>query len=260
MPDPCRATGVSDGRRDVSVVHVNLVGMLSLEHEAPLDLVRGQPRVVVPLLRAAGIAVPAAATVTIVDSNLTVPTDVPDEFRGDCVVIVRWLDERLAVVVESQTDPPTIGPDTLLNPLDPQFADVAAELAVAGCLMHCLDLDDPDTRLMVVRLVAGVDEERRATYTCYVRLAASDAARSALEDLMTTTFKDDFVEKYRDQGRVEGRAQGEARLLLRVLAARGLAVSDEQRSRVLSCGDVSQLERWADRAVAVDSAAEVFAD
>jgi hypothetical protein len=104
-------------------------------------------------------------------------------------------------------DPPTIGPDTPVDPSDPRFADVAPELAVAGCLMRCLDLGDPNIRLMVVQLIAGVDEGRRPTYTCYVRLAASDAARSALEDLM---------------------------------AARGLVLSGEQRDRVLSCADLSR--------------------
>ena len=54
------------------------------------------------------------------------------------------------------------------------------------------------------------------------------------------------------------RVQGEANMLLRVLAARGFAVSEEMRERITSCVDTSQLEAWADRAVTAGSIQGVF--
>jgi hypothetical protein len=89
----------------------------------------------------------------------------------------------------------------------------------------------------------------------FVLNAASQAARQALEALMTTApFKNAFV----DRLLAEGEAKGEARLLLRVLAARRLHVSAEIRERVLSCADTSQLEAWADRAATAATVDEVF--
>jgi hypothetical protein len=58
----------------------------------------------------------------------------------------------------------------------------------------------------------------------------------------------------------EGEAKGEAKALLRLLAARGLAPSEAQRSLVASCTDPAQLDIWFDRAITAVTAAEVFAD
>jgi hypothetical protein len=71
---------------------------------------------------------------------------------------------------------------------------------------------------------------------------------------MTTKFKDTFV----DRLLAEGEAKGDARTILRVLAARGLAVPTKVREQVLSCTDISQLETWADRAATATSVEEVF--
>jgi len=87
---------------------------------------------------------------------------------------------------------------------------------------------------------------------------------------MTTKFKDTFVDRLlaegeakgkaegEARGKAEGEAQGEARMILRVLAARGLNVPAEIRQRVLSCADTRQLEAWGDRAATAASLDEVF--
>jgi predicted transposase YdaD len=86
---------------------------------------------------------------------------------------------------------------------------------------------------------------------------------------MTTVFpRDDFIDGLLDQGRAEGeakgeakgRAEGEAKMLLRVLAARGLAVPSDVRERILSCTDTTRLEAWADQAVSATSITEIFGD
>jgi hypothetical protein len=83
---------------------------------------------------------------------------------------------------------------------------------------------------------------------------------------MTTVFKDDFMDGLLAQGRAEGevkgRAEGEARgevsMLLRILAARGIAVPDDVRDRVTSCTDTGQIEAWFDRAITASTLTEVF--
>ena len=71
-------------------------------------------------------------------------------------------------------------------------------------------------------------------------------------------FQSDFAKTYFGRGRDEGRAEGEARAVLLVLKARGLAVAEEVRQRMLACKDIAQLDRWAERAATVNDAAELF--
>jgi hypothetical protein len=62
-------------------------------------------------------------------------------------------------------------------------------------------------------------------------------------------YQSDFAKKYVAQGRAEARARN----VLIVLRARGLAVSDGARERILSQKDPERLQRWLERAVVADS-------
>lgn len=76
-------------------------GEASISHEAPLELLRGDPRLAAVLLRGLGIPIPADAGAAIAPSDLT--ASVPTELRADAVVVLSGADgARLAVVVEIQ--------------------------------------------------------------------------------------------------------------------------------------------------------------
>jgi len=60
-------------------------------------------------------------------------------------------------------------------------------------------------------------------------------------------------------GFAKGEAKGKAAAVLAVLAARGVAVSNEARARIEACTDVAMLDRWISRAATVSSTDEVFA-
>lgn len=62
------------------------------------------------------------------------------------------------------------------------------------------------------------------------------------------------------EGLAEARAKRMSELLLRVCDGRQLALSEEQRQRVVACTDGEQLDVWFVRAATADSATEVFAD
>ena len=62
----------------------------------------------------------------------------------------------------------------------------------------------------------------------------------------------------RAEGRAEGEASGEARALLRVLAARGLVVSEAQRARIASCTDLAMLDAWLEWALTSMSVDELI--
>jgi predicted transposase YdaD len=101
--------------------------------------------------------------------------------------------------------------------------------------------------------------------TAIILKLASDAARQILEAMMSTSeYEKTFVERIHEQGISEGEARGEAKgkaeSVLRLLDARHLAPSAEQRQQVASCTDSALLDRWFDRAITASTAAEVFAD
>jgi hypothetical protein len=52
--------------------------------------------------------------------------------------------------------------------------------------------------------------------------------------------------------------EGLALALLSVLGARGLAVSESERTRILACSDEAALERWLRRAATATSVADVL--
>jgi hypothetical protein len=108
------------------------------------------------------------------------------------------------------------------------------------------------------------DADRLRMITIMLRLS-DDAARQSLEAMMKTReYEKTFIERIHDEGIAEGeakgKAEGKAEAVLRLLDARGLAPSPEQRQRVSSTTDPARLDRWFDRAIAASTAAEVFTD
>lgn len=69
-------------------------------------------------------------------------------------------------------------------------------------------------------------------------------------------LQSDFAKTYFGRGR----ADGEVRAVLLMLKARGLAVSEEARQRMVACQDIAQLDCWAERAATVSDVAELFVE
>lgn len=162
-----------------------------------------------------------------------------------------------------------LGPDAVPAVDDPIAARQEPELAVLSATAHGENADaNVAARIAFAALYACLilDTERSALYADVIRVALGDAARAALEALMQSPekyeFQSEFARKYtalgRAEGKLEGRAEGEATAVLRVLARRGLVVSEEQRNRILSCTDLAVLETWLDRAVSAASIDEVL--
>ncbi|CAL9476430.1 hypothetical protein [Streptomyces sp. enrichment culture] len=66
-----------------------------------------------------------------------------------------------------------------------------------------------------------------------------------------------FEEKYLE-GKSEGKAEGKAEDILRVLAVRGVPVSDDVRKQVTACTDLDILTTWFDRSLTVSRAEDLF--
>ena len=86
--------------------------------------------------------------------------------------------------------------------------------------------------------------------------------------MSTTEWKDDFIESYvqigidqgREQGLEQGAANAKAQDVLKVMDARGLRLTKEQRAKVTAAAGITQLDLWFDRALTADTAADVFKD
>jgi hypothetical protein len=104
-----------------------------------------------------------------------------------------------------------------------------------------------------------VSEADRRRMTAIIMTIASDAARHLLEAMMTTTeYQKTILDRIHDEGEAKGKAEGKAEAVLRLLDARHLDPSQEQRDQVTSCTDAAQLNLWFDRAITAGTAAEVF--
>jgi hypothetical protein len=136
-------------------------------------------------------------------------------------------------------------------------------LTVFAASMGGIDMESEPGARRVLDAIASteVSAADRLRMTTIILRLANDAARQILEAMMTTSeYEKTFVERIHDQGIAEGEAKGKAEGVLKLLDARHLAPSKDQRQQVTSCTDAAQLDRWFDRAITADTANEVFAD
>jgi hypothetical protein len=150
----------------------------------------------------------------------------------------------------------------VIDPFNAPDADGASPyLAIFAACMGAIDLEtEQGARRVLAAIVdtgAGIADRERLT--TIIMAIASGAARRILEDMMTTIeWKDPFIEGLKQQGREQGLEEGKAEYLLKVIDARRIAVTDQERERVISCTDLTQLDQWFDRAVSANTAADIF--
>lgn len=70
-------------------------------------------------------------------------------------------------------------------------------------------------------------------------------------------FRDGERKGFHD-GELKGELKGKREVLLRLLARAGIALSDEERGRILACEDGATLDRWAENVLGAKTAADVL--
>jgi hypothetical protein len=63
---------------------------------------------------------------------------------------------------------------------------------------------------------------------------------------------------FEERGKTEGKLEALHKVLFRVLTARGLAPTDEERAAITACVDADLLDEWTVRAATASSVAEVL--
>ena len=136
-------------------------------------------------------------------------------------------------------------------PLADESQTATPELLVFSAMAHGAEHKEVLTAL--VSALGQIEPNRAELYAEVVLAALPVAAHQYLEDLMATDtfqFQSNYARKLR--------ARGEADALLEFLDARGIAVTDDVRERIIGCTDVDQVKVWVRRAVTADSADELF--
>jgi Arc/MetJ-type ribon-helix-helix transcriptional regulator len=211
--------------------------------------------------------------------------------------VARWCAEPIHTGHEGWVlRPIVLGPESVPVVTQLQQAKQAPELAVLSVLAHGQGEQGTVLAQAALEAVAQLDDERLKFYTDLVWLAIPEAARRALEAMMSSgsyQYQSEFVKRLvrreaeleakgraegwaqgrvegRAEGRVEGRVEGEAigevkgkaagkaEAVLQLLQLRGIEVDDETRQVVLGCRDLAQLDRWLGRVMTVGSARELF--
>jgi hypothetical protein len=106
----------------------------------------------------------------------------------------------------------------------------------------------PNGRAAIISVLTYVLRVSRTPLERIRHVARALGAKS--EDAMMSTLEE-LIE--------EGKAKSKAEDLLAILEARGLPISEAERSRILTCTAVSTLGRWVVRAVTAATTAEVLA-
>ncbi|GAA4623652.1 hypothetical protein GCM10023196_020680 [Actinoallomurus vinaceus] len=157
--------------------------------------------------------------------------------------------------------PLVLKPDAVPVVTDRQEAIRSPELATLSAVAHGTGPYRREVFNALLSGAAAIDDERAKLYIDIVCAILPQIAKQELEEMMlsgTYEYKSDFARRYVAQGKAEGKAEGEATAILKVLAARGIPVSDEARGRIMGCTDLTVLEAWVERAATVDSIDAMF--
>ncbi|HEX3528269.1 MAG TPA: hypothetical protein VH988_14500 [Thermoanaerobaculia bacterium] len=158
---------------------------------------------------------------------------------------------------------------------DPEEATRRPELGVLSAMAHGETEKGATIATAVLPAIRELDDDRARLYYDLVYNSMNEAVRRAMETMMKGyEYQSDFAKKYVAQGRTEGRSEGlvegltaglttgrteeAARNLLTVLRARGIAVPDAIRERILAQKDTERLERWLEKAAVATSVAAVI--
>ncbi len=191
-------------------------------------------------------------------------------------VLVYTLDDRVARWAATPVScgpgwtfaPVVIGPALVPVVEDIEQARARPELALLSVLAHGKRVTPARGVQMgntALKATENLSDEARKLYYDLILNALSVAARKEFEDmyLKNHEYVSDFARKYvaegKAEGKAEGRLEGEAIAVLRVLEARGIAVDETARQRILACTDQATLDQWLKRAVMAATAAEVVA-
>jgi hypothetical protein len=119
--------------------------------------------------------------------------------------------------------------------------------------------DDVDTAVSIA-LAASTAAQKlgKDLWLLYFGLIQTGLGEAARKKFQMLPQGQQFFDESQQRSFERGAATAEAKAVLLVLERRGVAISDEQRTRVVACTELAVLEGWLDRAITAASADELF--
>jgi hypothetical protein len=211
--------------------------MPSLEHEAPLEVIRQQPDVVADLLRRVLPQLRLPDRVTGALGSADMSQVAPAQYFADMVVVLS----------DQQTNKPVIA-----VVIEPQGRDRKTKKVSWPVYLTTAIKANKVPRAIEQ---AGASHADTAALSTIILGVADAAARGELEALMASPkFHSTFVDGLLQQGEVKSKSED----LIKVIKARGLELTQAQLELVTSCADLSQLAAWFDRALDAETSDEIF--
>jgi hypothetical protein len=180
--------------------------------------------------------------------------------------VASWAAQPIDLGPGSVFRPQVIHPEWIPKIVDAREAARDPHLAALSVIAHGKGDPDVAATIAVALYVASkaLPDAERGLYLSLIENALSDDAKERFYKMMPEAPKY-FSETLRRswehdvaEGEAKGKAEGKAEALLRILAQRGLPVSEDQRRRILACTDLAALDGWLDRALFVASVNELL--
>jgi hypothetical protein len=206
--------------------------------------------------------------------------------------VARWCAEPIETGIAGFVlRPPVLRRNDVPVVTDSEEAARRPELGVLSAIAHGETEQGATIAAAVLPVIQGLDDDRAKLHYDLLYNSLNEATRRTLEAMMKRyEYQSDFAKKYVAQGRAEGFVEGRtegltegltkgltegltkgltegltkgrteeaARAVLTVLRARGIAVPDAVRERILSQTDPERLERWLEKAAVASSVAAVL--
>jgi hypothetical protein len=155
-----------------------------------------------------------------------------------------------------------IGPDGVPAITDVEHAVRDPYLAMLSVIAH--GQGDQDVALAIATATAEAlhtlpRQDQRLLYWFIILSSLGEAARKAFE--MLSNIQPFLTESQRQlvaEGMAKAKAEAKAEDIVKILAKRGILLSDDRRRHILACSDLPTLDRWFDQALSVATADELF--
>jgi hypothetical protein len=214
--------------------------MPSLTHEAPIELIRQHPELAVDLLRSVtDIELPGQPSVTLSATDMS--EVIPKQCLADVVVVISDAATGrpvLSVIIESQ-----VREDETKQYSWPVYVASARRVRRCPAAVLLVICPDPGEAVKCARVIRtghpGFD-------LAPIVISPQNAPGGNGAAPWLTVFAARLGAKVKAQD------------VLKILDARHLAPSADQRRQVTDCTDLPQLTRWFDRAITATTIAEVF--
>lgn len=161
--------------------------------------------------------------------------------------------------------PLVLGPQEIPVVVSEHEAARAPELALLSLSVHASGPQGDDVATAVMRVAERAGAEYKIMVMALLQQLLDETRRHLIEARLGMNLQEWFRNNENDairqsfqRGETRGETRGEAKAVLKVLAARGLVVSVQERERILACEHAPTLDRWLQLALTVTATSDLL--